>query len=429
MAYLGSPPASQFFAPGTDTFSGTGSQTAFTLSRNVATVNDIQVVVNNVVQQPSNYTVANNILTFSPAPSAGTDNIYVRYLSTNLISIVPSATGTANSTTFLRGDNTWAVVSVTPTAVSDQTNTSTGYFDLPSGTTAQRPASPPTGATRYNTTTGYPEWYDGTTWYQFNQSKAYSIAYLVVSGGGGGASGGGGAGGLTAVASLTVTPLTNYSIVVGSGGAFGTGNSTAGTDGGVSSGFGTSTVGGGGGGTFSNTAGNNGRSGGSGGGAGGSDTGQAGAGSGGAGTAGQGFAGGAGVALNTFQGRGGGGGAGAVGANASGSTGGAGGVGYTWLNGTTYAGGGGGGGGTGAAGGSGGGGNGGNSSATGGAATANTGGGGGGGGAQIVTNGGNGGSGVVIIRYAGSQVATGGTVTSAGGYTYHTFTTSGTFTA
>jgi len=89
MAYLGSPPASQFFAPGTDTFSGTGSQTAFTLSRNVATVNDIQVVVNNVEQQPSNYTVLNNILTFSPAPSAGTNNIYVRYLSTNLQSIVP----------------------------------------------------------------------------------------------------------------------------------------------------------------------------------------------------------------------------------------------------------------------------------------------------------------------------------------------------
>jgi hypothetical protein len=40
-----------------------------------------------------------------------------------------------------------------------------------------------------------------------------------------------------------------------------------------------------------------------------------------------------------------------------------------------------------------------------------------------------GGSGVVIIRYAGSQRGTGGTVTSAGGYTYHTFNSSGTFTA
>jgi hypothetical protein len=89
MSYLGSTPASQFFAPGTDTFSGDGTTVAFTLSRNVATVNDILVVVNNVDQQPSNYTVLNNVLTFSPAPSAGTNNIYVRYLSTNLQSIVP----------------------------------------------------------------------------------------------------------------------------------------------------------------------------------------------------------------------------------------------------------------------------------------------------------------------------------------------------
>jgi hypothetical protein len=42
---------------------------------------------------------------------------------------------------------------------------------------------------------------------------------------------------------------------------------------------------------------------------------------------------------------------------------------------------------------------------------------------------GAGGSGAVIIRYAGAQRGTGGTVTSAGGYTYHTFTSSGTFTA
>jgi hypothetical protein len=35
---------------------------------------------------------------------------------------------------------------------------------------------------------------------------------------------------------------------------------------------------------------------------------------------------------------------------------------------------------------------------------------------------------VVVIRYAGAQVATGGTVTSSGGYTYHRFNSSGTFT-
>jgi hypothetical protein len=36
---------------------------------------------------------------------------------------------------------------------------------------------------------------------------------------------------------------------------------------------------------------------------------------------------------------------------------------------------------------------------------------------------------VVIIRYAGPQRGTGGTVTSTGGFTYHTFTTSGTYIA
>jgi hypothetical protein len=42
---------------------------------------------------------------------------------------------------------------------------------------------------------------------------------------------------------------------------------------------------------------------------------------------------------------------------------------------------------------------------------------------------GNGGSGVVIIRYLGTPRATGGTITQAGGYTIHTFTSSGTYTA
>jgi hypothetical protein len=54
---------------------------------------------------------------------------------------------------------------------------------------------------------------------------------------------------------------------------------------------------------------------------------------------------------------------------------------------------------------------------------------GGGGNFAAAGDGGTGGSGVVIIRYLGAQLGTGGTVTSAGGFTYHTFTSSGTFTA
>ena len=66
-------------------------------------------------------------------------------------------------------------------------------------------------------------------------------------------------------------------------------------------------------------------------------------------------------------------------------------------------------------------------------AVVNTGG-GGGGGSYWASNGGwstgsgAGGSGIVIIQYAGSQKATGGTVTTVGSNTVHTFTTSGTFT-
>jgi hypothetical protein len=67
------------------------------------------------------------------------------------------------------------------------------------------------------------------------------------------------------------------------------------------------------------------------------------------------------------------------------------------------------------------------SSSNGGAGGTNTGG-GGGGGTHATSVGGNGGSGIVIIRYYGSQKATGGTITSSGGYTVHTFTSSGTFT-
>ena len=52
----------------------------------------------------------------------------------------------------------------TPDAVSDQANSSTGYFDLPAGTTAQRPATPATGNIRYNTTTGFAEVYTAAGW-------------------------------------------------------------------------------------------------------------------------------------------------------------------------------------------------------------------------------------------------------------------------
>jgi hypothetical protein len=61
--------------------------------------------------------------------------------------------------------------------------------------------------------------------------------------------------------------------------------------------------------------------------------------------------------------------------------------------------------------------------------TVNTGSGGGGGADSAGSRGGNGGSGIVIIRYLGAQRGTGGTVVTTGGYTIHTFISSGTYTA
>jgi hypothetical protein len=57
---------------------------------------------------------------------------------------------------------------VTPAAISDQDNTSTGLFTLPAGTTAQRPATTYTGAQRFNTDTEVMEYYNGSAWFKIS---------------------------------------------------------------------------------------------------------------------------------------------------------------------------------------------------------------------------------------------------------------------
>ena len=99
MAYLGNTPTTQSFISGTDYFNGDGSTTAFTLTRTVNSVNDIEAVVNNVVQQPNTaYTISGTTITFTSAPSSGSSNIYVRYLSTTTQSITPSQNTVSYST-------------------------------------------------------------------------------------------------------------------------------------------------------------------------------------------------------------------------------------------------------------------------------------------------------------------------------------------
>jgi len=76
-------------APATITrqvFSGTGSQTAFTLASDPGALgNSAQVYIGGVYQQRSTYTIAGTTLTFSAAPVAGTDNIeFVNFLTSNI---------------------------------------------------------------------------------------------------------------------------------------------------------------------------------------------------------------------------------------------------------------------------------------------------------------------------------------------------------
>ncbi|MBI3986084.1 MAG: hypothetical protein HY343_04150, partial [Lentisphaerae bacterium] len=222
-----------------------------------------------------------------------------------------------------------------------------------------------------------------------------SVDVLVVAGGGGGGGGtaaGGGAGGLI-YSNGYVVSVSNYSVIVGPGGAGGIYLTSAQGKNGTNSVFGSLiAIGGGGGGGEPPVPGSAGGSGGGGG---------FGFQAGGAPTAGQGNAGGAGGSGSGNYPCGGGGGAGAVGGNGSGTTiAGNGGVGLAYsISGVTnyYAGGGGGAtysGGTLGTGGLGGGGNGGASNGV-----PNTGGGGGGQKNDLVAAAGAGGSGIVIVRY------------------------------
>jgi hypothetical protein len=292
-----------------------------------------------------------------------------------------------------------------------------------------------------------------------------SFRYLIVAGGGGGGmdmGGGGGAGGFIS-GNTTLTQGTPYSIIVGAGGTGGPAAGTNGqpsahpytipaTNGGNSSFNSLTAIGGGFGGSSYRgyTPGITGGNGGSGGGASGYND-NAGTFYGGTATAGQGNVGGNSTAAYYS---GGGGGAGGAGVSSTAVPhGGIGiqddilGTAYYWAGGgggSAYsvspggnggAGGGGGGavgtttGGSGLNAGSAGGGGSINSwtNTPGGNAGANTGGGGGGGSHYNANNkGGDGGSGIVAIRYPGAQVFTGGTITTVGGDTVHTFTSSGT---
>ena len=268
----------------------------------------------------------------------------------------------------------------------------------------------------------------------FMSTLRLPIDYLVVAGGGAGGGfcgGGGGAGGFIS-GSLIIDQSYEFTGFVGDGGTGSedqTGQNGEDTTLQLPSSLLTS-IGGGGGARGYNTAPyTSGSSGGSGGGSGITD--ELETNGGGLGTSGQGFKGGnstGGATVGTRKAAGGGGASEQGQDYNAGSRAGNGGDGKEWLDGTFYAGGGGGSGcavATSGTGGNGGGGSG-NYIATPQSGTDNTGGGGGGSNSTFI-NGTKGGSGICILRYEGSPRTTGGTIVEDGGFTYHKFLDSGSF--
>ena len=88
MAYIGNTVQTVPFI--TDTFSGTGAQTAFTLTRAPASSASIAVFIAGVYQAPSAYSLNATTITFASAPTAGSSNIIVLHLGNGSATQVPS---------------------------------------------------------------------------------------------------------------------------------------------------------------------------------------------------------------------------------------------------------------------------------------------------------------------------------------------------
>ena len=112
-------------------FSGTGSQTVFTMSVTPANSASVVIAISGVVQDPANYTVSGTTLTFATAPPSGTNNISCRYLA-----LPTTTTGTA------------AVVNATNGIIVNNSQIAASYT-IPSGSNAMSvgPVTAGVGAT------------------------------------------------------------------------------------------------------------------------------------------------------------------------------------------------------------------------------------------------------------------------------------------
>jgi hypothetical protein len=173
MAYLGNSSTQQSFTPAIDYFNGDGSTTAFTLSRPVASVAQIQVTINNVAQNPSSaYTVSNNTITFTSAPLSGTNNIYVYYTSPNTQVIAPSQ-GTVSVNSL---DSTFVLPVIDGgTGVTTSTGSGANVLGTSPSLTSPTLTTPNINSAQIPTVSGTAPLYMARAWVNFNGTGTVAI--------------------------------------------------------------------------------------------------------------------------------------------------------------------------------------------------------------------------------------------------------------
>jgi len=145
MPFIGNQPALSYTSFAKQDFT-TSATTSYTLDHPITNENEIALFINFVRQEPGTaYSASNTTLTLTSATSAS-DDMYCVFLGKAVQTVNPpngsvglsqlSATGTKDSTTFLRGDNSFAVpgggkilqivMGTTSTAVGTD---STSYID------------------------------------------------------------------------------------------------------------------------------------------------------------------------------------------------------------------------------------------------------------------------------------------------------------
>jgi hypothetical protein len=162
MSVLGNSVTQQSFTPAVDVYSGNGSTVAFTLSRPVASVAQVEAFIENVPQSPVDaFTVNGNIITFTSAPPSGSSNIYVRYTSP-ITQVIAPTDGTIGTSALVNGAVTSekmasgaAVSNIGAGGIAD-TQLATAVKPLGVGQTWTNVTGSRASGTTYTNTTGRP---------------------------------------------------------------------------------------------------------------------------------------------------------------------------------------------------------------------------------------------------------------------------------